>query len=74
MIDTKAVRALAERMTDWSYDERKGDGMLARNVGEALRQCADEIDTLRGLVQEAFEKSIDANFDWAERAEKALGD
>jgi hypothetical protein len=47
MIDTKAVRALAERMTDWSYDERKGDGMLARNVGEALFQVARAVGQVR---------------------------
>ena len=45
MIDTKAVRALADDMltcSTWSYNGR------AANM---LEKCADEIDALRELVR-----------------------
>jgi hypothetical protein len=61
MIDTKAVRALAKYR----------DIDVADSVRDMLRQCADEIDTLRELVREVFDPIPD---DWAERAEKALGE
>ena len=39
MIDTKAVRALAD---NWDHDERE----FMRELVDALRQCADEIDAI----------------------------
>jgi len=56
MIDTKAVRALADEM----------DAIGFGDVCDMLRQCADEIDALRS----ALDKYGDGQ-DWVQRAMQA---
>lgn len=87
MIDTKAVRALADKQANvWTPVGWEAD------VANTLRQCAGEIDTLRAgigdamteiaglelerdtlreLVLEILDEST-LKPDWFERAEKAL--
>jgi len=53
MIDTKAVRALAD---NWDHDERE----FMRELVDALRQCADEIDKGRALERERCAKLLES--------------
>jgi len=67
-IDTKAVRALADKL----YQGCDAYCLLTDDdIPATLRQCADEIDTLRELVLEVLDEST-LKPDWFERAEKAL--
>jgi len=67
-VDTKAMRAEAQRQADAVAKAGGRPSVLA----DMLRQCADEIDTLRELVREALECDTDYVDGWNERAEKAL--
>lgn len=49
MIDTKSVRALAERLE--AGDLAEGDGEV-----DMLRQCADRIDALEGQALSSIER------------------
>ena len=53
MIDTKAVRALAD---NWDHDERE----FMRELVDALRQCADEIAKGRALERERCAKLLES--------------
>jgi hypothetical protein len=41
-------------------------------TAQTLRQCADEIETLRELVREQLDDGRTPWLEWKERAEKAL--